>query len=151
ELGARNQSRLCCAWRRPIGEVRAQIPATTGSTRYFDRRLLLAAAGAGVLYGLLVRAFFGFNFGKAIFPVMSLAFLFGVPFVVGFLVIAIAEQRRPIPWGSWIVLPWPPALLSLGAALLLGWEGLICIFLWIPLFLVMSTLGGVVAGIWRRF
>jgi len=45
--------------------------------------------------------------------------------------------------------PWPPALLSLGTALLLGWEGIICIFLWLPLFLVMSALGGVIAGIWR--
>jgi hypothetical protein len=125
----------------------------TGPTpphRYFDRSLLAAAAGAGFLYGLVVRAFFGFNVGKPIFQVMSLAFLFGVPFVVGFLVVAIAERRRPIPWTLWLVLPWLPALLSLGAALTLGWEGLICIFLWIPLFLFLSTLGGLVAGIWRR-
>ena len=54
---------------------------------------------------------------------MSIAFLFGVPFVVGFVVVAVAEQRQSIPWGHWLVVPWLPALLSLGAALVLGAGG----------------------------
>src|SRR5262249_27975714 len=118
--------------------------------RYMDRPLLWAAAVAGLSYGLLVRLYFGLDAGKAIFGVMSIAFLFGVPLVLGFLVVAIAERRQPIPWLLWLVVPWGPALLSLVAALGLAWEGLICLWLWVPLFMVLSSLGGVLAGIWRR-
>jgi hypothetical protein len=118
--------------------------------RFVDRTLLVWAAAVGLLYGLAVRLFFGLDLGEDLFPIMSLAFLFGVPLSVGFLAVAIAERRAPMAWGLWLVLPWAPATLSLGAALLLGWEGIICIFLWLPLFLVLSTLGGVAAGLWRR-
>jgi hypothetical protein len=46
--------------------------------------------------------------------------------------------------------PWGPALLTLGTALVLAWEGLICIVLWLPLFMVLSSAGGLGAALWRR-
>jgi hypothetical protein len=122
----------------------------------FGRPLLLWASVVGFVYGLFVRFSFGLGEGYGehhvddrVFGVVTVSFLFGVPLVVGFLVVAIAERDGPISRVLWVVAPWPPALLSLGAALLLGWEGFICIVLWLPLFMVMATLGGVIAGIWR--
>jgi hypothetical protein len=114
-----------------------------------ERRLLLWAAAAGVLYGLLVRVFFGWNLGGDLFPVVSVAFLFLLPFALGFLVVALGERRQRWPWYLWLIVPWAPALLTLGAALLLAWEGLICIVLWVPLFMVLSSAGGLCAAVWR--
>jgi hypothetical protein len=48
-------------------------------------------------------------------------------------------------------MPWIAALLSLGAALLVGWEGLICLVLWTPICMILSSLGGLAAGLLRRF
>jgi hypothetical protein len=49
-----------------------------------------------------------------------------------------------------LVFPWLPATLSLLAALLLLWEGWICIWLWLPLVLLLSALGGAVVWAVRR-
>ena len=97
----------------------------------------------------MARLFFGLELGEDLFPVMSVAFIFGVPLALGFLVVALGERRGRWPWYWWIVVPWAPSLLALLAALVLAWEGIICIYLWVPLFMVMSSLGGLAAGLWR--
>lgn len=111
--------------------------------RSVSRRLTVIAVILAAGYGLAARAFFGseawfrtFQFG---FHVMSLAFIFGVPFVMGFLVVVLARIRR---WYVALVLPQVPALAALGTALALAWEGLICILLWLPLFMVLAAVGG---------
>ncbi|HEV7517343.1 MAG TPA: hypothetical protein VGR07_13665, partial [Thermoanaerobaculia bacterium] len=106
----------------------------------------------GVFYGAVARFFFGYKLPWGpVFTVMSVSFLFLVPLVLGFLVVYVGEGEGP-PWGwwRWIVTPWVAALLALGGALALAWEGIICVFLWIPVFLTMSSLGGVAASLVRR-
>ena len=120
-----------------------------------DRRLIWWASGLGIVYGLLGRLAFGNHVDRdsligSMFGPMTLAFLFAVPFALGFLTIWIAGHEPR--WGVWlwITLPWIPAFAAMGAALLLAWEGIICILLWAPLVAIMSSLGGVTAGLWRR-
>src|SRR5580692_747982 len=117
-----------------------------------QNRLLLSGVVVGMLYGALARAVFGFHRLDDLFSVMSFAFLFLVPLVLGFLAVYLGEREGP-PWRWWrrIVMPWVPALLALAASLVLGWEGMICILLWLPLFMVLSSLGGLAAGLVRRF
>jgi hypothetical protein len=96
----------------------------------------------GVLYGAVARVIFGYKLHwRPVFTVMSVSFLFLVPLVLGFLVVYVGEGEGP-PWGwwRWIVTPWIAALLALGGALALAWEGIICVFLWLPVFLIMSNL-----------
>jgi hypothetical protein len=118
----------------------------------FNKRMLLAGVCVGFAYGLLARWVFAYHSFQKMFEVMSVAFIFGAPTVLGFLTVYIAEQREPegtYNWGTRLILPWLPALAALFAALLLAWEGIICIFLWLPLFLVLSSAGGVLAGLVR--
>lgn len=115
-------------------------------------RLNLSAAAIAVGYGLAARLWFGWKLvwgdgGKAVFAVMSVAFIFVVPTGIGFLGAYLSGEPRF--WRS-IGRAIVPALIALGASLLLAWEGLICIFLWLPLFVGLSALGGAVAYLARR-
>ena len=121
-----------------------------------QRRLLLVSVLTGLAYGLLGRLVFGHHVEDesllgTLFPAMSVAFLFLVPFGLGFLVVWIGERESAWHWSSWLVIPWVPAYAALLTALALAWEGLICIVLWAPLVMILSSLGGLAAGLWRRW
>lgn len=125
-----------------------------------QRRLVWVALGCGVFHGLLTRLVFGLNLWKAgnaaLFPyfiayeVMTGAFIFGAPLTMGFLSVWIAEAAGPVSWGRRLFLPWGSSLLALLAALLLGWEGWICVIMLVPAMLVLSTVGGLTAVGIRR-
>lgn len=102
----------------------------------------------GVLYGLFVRLIIAekiISFYSDLFIVMNFAFVFIVPFVVGFLTIATGNYspNRKILWA---VIPWISAGLCLLAVILLAWEGSICVVLMSPLFMLMASLGGIAGG-----
>lgn len=122
------------------------LPASPAATPGLRRRLHLGAAGVAILYGLGARLFFGTKaWGDGVerlFVVMSIAFIFVVPFAIGFIASYLSRQRTPFGALGFGVLP---ALTALGLALLLAFEGLICVFLWLPLYVVLSALGGLTA------
>ena len=91
--------------------------------------------------------------GKANGPlqIMSAAYLFGVPLVVGFLQVYISEARGRRPWIERIFMPSVPAGLALLGALLLVWEGLICIIVIAPIMVIMAAIGGICAALVRDF
>jgi hypothetical protein len=99
------------------------------------------------MYGLFARAFFGFHYFRDAFGVMTVGFLFLVPFVLGYLVVHVGEAKGRWSWPNRIMMPWLAAAACLVSALCLAWEGLICIVLWLPLFAVMTLLGAVAAGL----
>ena len=104
--------------------------------------------GAG--YGLFARLIFGMHLqSAATFEIMSSSFILGVPFALGFIAVWTGESQGRYHWGKRIVMPWQAALVCLFACLCLVWEGLICIFLWVPLVLVLSSVGGLSAGLVR--
>ena len=107
----------------------------------------------GVAYGLLCRLFFapwakpGPGLDRAAWAVMSASFIFLVPFALGFIVVWFGEVEKS--WLRRIFGPWLAGLVFMAAAMVFNLEGLICVILWLPLVLVMSTLGGVLAGLIR--
>lgn len=112
-----------------------------------DRRLFLAGFAVGLAYGLVFRLLFVHNRLEALFGVMTIGFLFVVPFALGYLTVAVGERRAPWSWPSRLFVPMLTALVALGSALALAWEGLICIVLWLPLTAFMALLGGLVAAL----
>lgn len=104
-----------------------------------------AGVAAGFLYGILFR----FHHPYPVFDLMSKAFLFGVPFVLGFVQVYISESYIQRRWRERLTMPWVPALLCLAASLIFSWEGLICVVLFAPLTLFLSSLGGIAAGLTR--
>ena len=113
----------------------------------------IAAIGAaiGLAYGLSIR------FGSRMFPnhpvfqVMTLSFMFFLPFAMGFITIFIAERRRSQPVWIWFLLPWLPVAAGEAATAAALWEGLICIVMFTPIALGASSLGGAAAGAIVRF
>ena len=119
-----------------------------------DRRLsslqqLLVGLVLGAGYGLISRLLFApmSHGGKAsaFYAVMSCSFIFLVPLVLGFVVVWFGEVEKR--WLRRIFGPWLAGLAFMAAAIGLNLEGWICVILWLPIVLVMSTLGGVLAGV----
>jgi hypothetical protein len=104
---------------------------------------VLAGLVAGTVYGVAARFFAESSILVAAFAVMTLAFLFVVPVVVGYLTV----RTHPSPsWMYRLFMPWIPTLLAIATSALLGWEGSICILMGTPLLLLLSSVGGVIGA-----
>lgn len=110
-----------------------------------DVRLTIGGVVLGFLYGLLIR-YLAVAKDNDFLEVMTFSFIVVTPVVLGFLTVAVAEWNTPVTWRERIALPWASATLCLGATLLLAWEGLICIVIFLPLFLLLASIGGLFAG-----
>jgi len=106
----------------------------------------------GLGYGVLARFTFGLKWHvlEAVFSVVSVMFLFVVPFVLGVLTIRAGARFGSQSWVSWVFRPWGVCLLLAVTFGLLAWEGAICLTIAAPIYLLMSSLGGIVAGLHQR-
>ena len=102
----------------------------------------------GAAYGLLARLAFGFDAFEAVFGVMTAAFVFGVPVAMGLLAVLGPDEEPSWPVAS--VIGWVPTLIAIGATLLLAWEGLICVVVWVPVALLCASVGGLAGKAARR-
>lgn len=102
----------------------------------------------GILYGLVSRAIFAledFRGDNPVFPtlgLMTLSFMFIVPFVVGLIV---AYHNDTITSSRKIVMITTPVFAVVGLivfAVLSGKEGTICALMALPVFVIMSLIGG---------
>lgn len=100
---------------------------------------------AGTSYGVLARALAEHGLGM---DVMSLAFLFATPFVLG--VLSVLPLREPTLLAA-LTLPITASGLTLAIAFAAGWEGLICIAMaFVPL-LGLATLGGLIVLVFHAW
>ena len=109
---------------------------------------MLVALGAGVLYGLFMRLAFavGAMQGAGGDGVMLASFVFGVPLLIGAIAVyTLPAERRSV--GAWLVAPLMPVLLFVSATAVLLLEGSICIFMALPIFMIMGMLGGLLTGL----
>ncbi len=113
------------------------------------RQLNWLGCGLGVGYGLCMRLVFGLGQAGEAFGVMTSSFIYGVPFALGFVTVWFGEYRAGYGWARRVLAPWHASLICLGCCLAFAWEGLICVVLWLPLVLVLSSLGGLTAGALR--
>jgi hypothetical protein len=110
------------------------------------------SAFAGALLGCLFRL--GSAAVDRFTAVMTLAFVVGVPFAMGY--VSVARYLRSTPdeqisaW-KWLLLPWASVLVSMAVALVIQWEGYACLVSAAPIMLLVSLLGGFFArGTWVR-
>lgn len=111
-----------------------------------------------MLYGLFARWGFGHDLMDEI---MSAAFIFGVPIALGFISVLAgtcdskkekeSQEFKARDLTLAFILPWPAALAFLLGTLILLWEGLICIILWLPIVLTLSSFGGLLGGLARLY
>jgi hypothetical protein len=125
-------------------------------------RVVVLAVCAGACLGLIFRYLLSSptvssSHVKAmvtIAPIVSIGFLAVVPLAMGYL--SVAEYFRATPIEEvreykWFFLPWGAVTLSMTIAVLLKWEGRICILFALPIMFVFSILGGFAARmVWGK-
>lgn len=98
-----------------------------------------------LLYGIGARLIFQspweelWNFALG---TITLGFCFAVPVAIGAVTVALSPQKLKIEWWYGLLAPWLPCLVLGGVVVLLQWEVLICVIMALPIFLVMSSIGG---------
>lgn len=118
---------------------------------WYKKRWLVSGIVAGMLYGFLLRFILGPNSSSYTSPwVMTVAFLFIVPAVIGFITISEAEGRERTSMREWIFVPWFPTILACLLAVVFKLEGIICLIFALPITLLGATIGGIAAGLFAR-
>lgn len=114
-------------------------------TTYTKTNLLSIATGVG--YGLFCRLMFGLESTGKVMQIMSSSFIIVMPLALGFVTMVMHRDRQELKFWHFIVVPWISGILALIAALLLVWEGLICVILWLPLVMILTSVGGFMAWV----
>ncbi len=95
--------------------------------------------------GLMVPSSDGTPTSEGVF-MMYVTSLMAVPAVSGYLTVALAHRRNVVTnVRRALLLPQASIILSSLLALLFGYEGLICLVIWVPLGIFMSAMGGLIA------
>jgi hypothetical protein len=118
------------------------------------KRLSPSAIGIllGSLYGIALRVLLELNWLKDLGGLVSLSFMFLVPFVIGYIRIYFELLSNPaLSYGRMIVISWQPIFIFLAVSVITLLEGSICVAIALPAFLLFSSLGGVFAGLLNNF
>jgi len=102
----------------------------------------------GVLYGISIRVALELEQFEAIGGLVSLSFMFLVPFVIGFIRIYFEEKvNANLTMGKMITISWQPIFIFLLTTFVTLLEGSICIIMALPAFMFFASLGGLFAGL----
>jgi hypothetical protein len=126
-----------------------EVQAPGAGSEFSNKWLYLGSAIIGGIYGLVLRIVAGRH--GSILTVMSLGFVFFMPFALGCTAVYIVEIKRPQRVRTWIWLPWLSLLAALGGTLIALLEGLICIVMFLPIGMLLASIGGLVGGLAARY
>lgn len=134
------------------------MPTANSSSRRFTARTLVESVALGAGYGLLLRMamknpwlpHLQIPFLSNTFNVMTVAFLFLGPVVMGVLTIRRTASHGPVRVWEWIVLPWVSVVFTFIGAGILLLEGSICLIFALPFALLGASIGGVIGGLLTR-
>lgn len=115
-----------------------------------NMRMIWASAVA-LLYGLGAHAAFQTNWGNVLIGTLSISFLLLTPLAIGAITVALSPARVRTSLVYAIFAPWAPCFLLAGIAILLQRELALCVGMALPIFLPLSSVGGLLAAVaWRR-
>ena len=106
--------------------------------------------GIGALYGLLLRGVFEWDAFREAFEIVSRSFLFLAPFATGAIAVFFASRNGRLSVGAQIGTAAGTMTFFLIAMFVLFIEGLICILLVLPVFMIASIIGGLIMGLALR-
>ena len=101
------------------------------------------------IYALLLRLFFGISTWHDMFNVMSTSFLFCLPFIVGALTVYFSKEEKVKKLSYRIFIPWIPIFIFLVITLVFSIEGWACWLMILPIFLIASSIGGLIGGYFK--
>ena len=97
----------------------------------------------GAAYGLLARLIAETQFA-AYLALISISFLILIPVAIGYLAVYPAARPR---WWYRVFVPWIPVATAIAGSVASGWEGAICVVMSAPILFIMSSAGGLLAGV----
>ena len=106
---------------------------------------VVVAIAGGIAYGLATRLAFGSEQFGDLFTTLSFGFLCLTPLALGVLTVLLAPAHLRTNWLYAIFAPWLGCAIFMALVTAFTWEAAVCLVMALPIFLVMSTLGGVVA------
>ncbi len=122
----------------------APAPRSEGTRRI----PLIAGAIWGIVYGVMLQLLFRAPSMKRYIELMSVGMIFLLPVAIGFLVVFYVgwrERDRPLSFRYALLGPWSAVGPCLILSFVVGWEGAFCLMFATPVFLIMSSLGGLLA------
>lgn len=116
-----------------------------------NKKVAAIALGLPCVYAIAVRFLFGVDKWQHFFTVMTLTFVFLLPFIMGALTLyfSSAENRKRRAYR--IFAPWVPVFIFLALTIAFAWEGWGCWLMVLPVFLIGSSIGGVLGERLRRW
>ncbi|GAA4320602.1 hypothetical protein GCM10023149_19950 [Mucilaginibacter gynuensis] len=109
------------------------------------KRILLIVV-LPLVFALIVHSLFNLESLNGLFTIMSVSFIFLVPFGIGALTIFLSGIESVKKMSYRVFTPWIPILAFMLLTMLASLEGWACWLMVLPLFLGASSLGGMVAG-----
>jgi hypothetical protein len=100
-------------------------------------------------YALVLRLFFGVSTWNGIFNMMSKTFLFFLPTIIGALTIYFSNIEKVRNLGYRIMIPWIPVFAFFFITLIFLIEGWPCLLMILPIFLIASSVGGLIGGYYK--
>lgn len=98
------------------------------------------------LYAIVLRLFFGIDTWNDLYSVMSVSFLICLPTIVGALTIYFSSEEKVKRFKYTFFVPWIPVFIFLIFTLTIAWEGWACWLMVLPLFLIASSIGGLIGA-----
>lgn len=103
-----------------------------------------------ITFALLLRISFGATLLNDFLSVMSWTFFILVPAGIGALFVYFSPIKNVKSIGYIILGPWIPIILVIAITICIGLEGWACWLMISPLFLIFSSIGGLIAGYFKR-
>ena len=113
--------------------------------RFFKKQNIFALV-AGSLYGLLIRVVAEIKPLSNIFEIISFSFLIFTPFAIGAISVYIVSKNKKTLWKEQVSISSNTMLFFLFSMFILFLEGLLCLVLIFPVFIVASIIGGLIMG-----
>lgn len=111
------------------------------------KKSFLSITAMSVAFAIAIRLFFGVDSWSSLFSVMSMSFLFVVPFSVGLITTFLSKPENLYSWFYRIFSPWLPITLIIILTIIFGIEGWACWIMISPVFFIASSFGGIVGAI----
>jgi len=103
-----------------------------------------------VAYAMLMRFLFNISNLSSLFALMSISFLFVVPFVMGALAVYFAPIERTRNNAFTILFPWVPLTVFAIVTLFVELEGWACWMMVFPIFMVFASIGGLLGKSFQK-
>lgn len=107
---------------------------------------VLIIFGVPILILFIFYFVFAYDSAANLYSVMSLTFIWFLPFVAGALTVYLSSAEKIKSYGYRIFAPWVTIAVFFVLTLLFAFEGLACWIMILPIFLIISSFGGLYGG-----